>query len=182
MGKYYLGIDLGSTTLKCAIMKEDGEIFSTLYERTKPSTERLVNCSGRCFECGTCSFGSVKKSVNDFLKKCDIEFRNIERTVVTGSQIVNGSYDFIHYNFFVSEVTAHISGATFFYPNCKAILDVGGQDSKAMLYNEDMKMWTSRMSGICAAGTGAFLDSVANKINIPVEDLSNKVDFICDTI
>lgn len=177
MEKYYLGIDLGSTTLKCAIMKEGGEIFATHYERTKPTAEKLLNCSGRCSECGTCSIGSVKKSMNDFLKNNGVELENIECTIVTGSQIVEGSYDFVNYDFFVSEVSAHISGTRFFYPDCRAILDVGGQDSKAMIYNEDMKMWTSKMSGICAAGTGAFLDSVANKINIPVEDLSAKVDY-----
>ena len=67
--------------------------------------------------------------------------------------------------------------ALHYYPNCKAILDVGGQDSKAMLYNDSMQMWTSKMSGICAAGTGAFLDSVALKLGIPVEEMASKVNY-----
>lgn len=177
MSKFYFGIDLGSTTLKCAIMKENGDIFATLYERTKPSTERLLNCSGRCLECGTCNIGSVKKSVNDFFEAYGLSFDDIERTIVTGSQIAEGSEEFIEYDGFISEVTAHISGANLFHPECKAILDVGGQDSKAMLFNTGMQMWTSKMSGICAAGTGAFLDSVANKIDVPIESLSDMADY-----
>lgn len=41
-------------------------------------------------------------------------------------------------------------------------------------------MWTSKMSGICAAGTGAFLDSVALKLNIPVEEMADKVNYDSD--
>ena len=64
----------------------------------------------------------------------------IDCTVVTGSQILEDAKDFIPFDFKVSEVTAHVAGARHFYPNCCAILDVGGQDSKAMVFNEKMKM------------------------------------------
>lgn len=177
MGSYYLGIDLGSTTLKCAIMDEQGDIAATLYRRTKPATEKQVHCSGRCIECGTCSMGSVKKSISDLFRDSGISIHDVARTIVTGSQIVDSSDGAFVYDDFVSEVSAHIAGAALFHPECKAILDVGGQDSKAMLYNAEMGMWTSKMSGICAAGTGSFLDSVANKINIPVDSLADMADY-----
>lgn len=74
----------------------------------------------------------------------------IDCTVVTGSQIVEDTADFVPYDFRVSEVTAHVAGARHYYPDCKAILDVGGQDSKAMVFNDRMKMWNYKMSGICA--------------------------------
>ncbi len=177
MERYYLGVDLGSTTLKCAILNADGSVHAVLYKRTKPATEKILNCSGRCLECGTCSKGSVRKTVTDFLKANHLTFQNMDRIVVTGSQIAEGSEDVIPFDGFVSEVSAHISGAALFHPGCKAILDVGGQDSKAMLFNEGMNMWTSKMSGICAAGTGAFLDGVANKIGVDVESLADKADY-----
>lgn len=177
MTSYYLGVDLGSTTLKCAIMTDKGDIAGTLYRRTKPSGEKHINCSGRCIECGTCSMGSVKKNIHDVLNDCGLSSDDVARTVVTGSQVIESSDDFLAYDEYVSEVSAHISGATLFYPGCKAILDVGGQDSKAMLFNEAMQMWTSKMSGICAAGTGSFLDSVANKINLPIDSIADKVDY-----
>ena len=46
-----------------------------------------------------------------------------------------------------------------------------------MLFDEDMGVWVSKMSGICAAGTGAFLDSVAAKLNVPVEQLAGRVNY-----
>ena len=74
--------------------------------------------------------------------------------MATGSQIVEDTHRFLHYDTSVSEVSAHFVGAQHCYPDCKAILNVGGQDSKAMLFNEAMRIWVSKMSGICAAGTG----------------------------
>jgi activator of 2-hydroxyglutaryl-CoA dehydratase len=46
-----------------------------------------------------------------------------------------------------------------------------------MLFDDGMKIWVSRMSGICAAGTGAFLDSVAARLNLPVEELAEHVNY-----
>ena len=83
----------------------------------------------------------------------------------------------MRFDTFVSEVSAHIAGAMHYYPDCQAILDVGGQNSKAMLFDGAMQIWAAKMSGICAAGTGAFLDSVAAKLNVPVEELARHVNY-----
>lgn len=177
MEKYYLGIDVGSTTFKAVVLTADGKVRHTIYKRTKPVESGRITCSGRCGECGSCNLGALKKTVDDFLAGAGLSSKNIACTVVTGSQIVEETKRFVHYDFQVSEVSAHVAGALHYYPDCKAILDVGGQDSKAMIYNDEMGMWTSKMSGICAAGTGAFLDSVALKLNIPVEEMSEKVNY-----
>ncbi len=180
--KYFLGIDIGSTTFKAVLIDENNKIIETVYKRTKAieqgsSGQTPVNCTGRCHECGACNLGSLKNTVSEFLRPIKIDQEDLSAIVVTGSQIVEDTKKFIKYDVKVSEVSAHVAGAQFSYPDCKAILDVGGQDSKAMLYNKDMKMWTSKMSGICAAGTGAFLDSVANKLNIPIEEMASKIDY-----
>ena len=177
MKKQFLGIDIGSTTIKAVIMGHDGKVVHSIYQRTKPVASAKVTCFGRCGGCGMCNMGAVKKIIDDFLNSANFKLEDMTCTVVTGSQIVEDTSKFINYDFKVSEVSAHVAGAKHYYPNCKAILDVGGQDSKAMIYNEDMQMWTSKMSGICAAGTGAFLDSVAVKLGIPVEELAEKVNY-----
>ncbi|MEI6055593.1 MAG: 2-hydroxyacyl-CoA dehydratase [Lentisphaerota bacterium] len=176
MTKYFLGIDIGSTTLKAVLIDQDYNILNTLYVRTKPAKGKPMACSSKCGTCGSCNMGAVKNTVDDFLKAKKLTQEDISCTVVTGSQIVEETENFIKYNFKVSEVSAHVAGAARFYPDCKAILDVGGQDSKAMIFNEDMQMWTSKMSGICAAGTGAFLDSVAVKLGVPVEEMEKLAD------
>lgn len=50
-----------------------------------------------------------------------------------------------------------------------------------MVYNPDMQMWTSMMSGVCAAGTGSYLDSVAAKLGVPVEEVADRVDYASKT-
>lgn len=180
MSKHYLGIDIGSTTLKAVVIDEKAKILHELYERTKPTQSRPANCSGRCAECGACSMGALKNTIDAFLAKAGITRSELISTAVTGSQIVDDTGEAVPYDVYVSEVSAHVAGAKLQYPDCNAILDVGGQDSKAMLFNEDMDMWTSKMSGICAAGTGAFLDSVAVKLGIPVEEMDSLADLETD--
>ena len=83
-----------------------------------------------------------------------------------------------HFDTFVSEVSAHIAAAiALLFPIAGPFSNVGGQDSKAMLFDGDMQIWVAKMSGICAAGTGAFLDSVAAKLSVPVEELADRVNY-----
>ncbi|MDD3154283.1 MAG: BadF/BadG/BcrA/BcrD ATPase family protein [Victivallaceae bacterium] len=179
--KLYLGIDIGSTTFKAVLLTDRGRVRHSVYQRTKPAESGRVHCSGRCTGCGACNFGALRQTVDKFLADAGVDgFDDITCTVVTGSQIVDETVKFLPYDFRVSEVTAHVAGARHYYPDCKAILVVGGQDSKAMVFNEHMRMWNYKMSGICAAGTGAFLDSVAAKLNVPVEEMSDRVNYDSD--
>ena len=175
--KLYLGIDIGSTTYKAVILSQGGKVLATTYQRTQPVDSGRLACTGRCSGCGNCSMGAVRKTTDDFLKKAGFTFKDMAATVVTGSQIVDDTNRFIPYDFQVSEVSAHVAGAKFFYPDVDAIIDCGGQDSKCMVFNPKMDLWTSMMSGVCAAGTGSYLDSVAAKLGVPVEEIAGKVNY-----
>ncbi len=178
MENLYLGIDVGSTTFKAVLLTAKGKVKHSLYQRTRPVDTGRVRCSGKCSSCGCCNFGQLRRSIDRFLAEAGVESLDlISCTVVTGSQIVEDTHDFVPYDFQVSEVTAHVAGARNYHPECRAILDVGGQDSKAMVFNEEMRMWNYKMSGICAAGTGAFLDSVAVKLGVPVEEMADRANF-----
>ena len=180
-GKIYLGIDIGSTTYKAVVLSEEGEVLKTTYQRTQPVDSGKLACTGRCSGCGNCNMGSVKKTTNEFLAANGYKIEDMAAVIVTGSQIVEDTKRFIHFDFQVSEVSAHVAGARHFYPDVDAIIDCGGQDSKCMVYNPDMQMWTSMMSGVCAAGTGSYLDSVAAKLGVPVEEISEKVNYASTT-
>jgi len=173
----FLGIDIGSTTLKAVLLSGDGDLIDSLYQRTQPQSSAGSECTGRCTVCGRCNLGAVAKTMDGFLTEAGVTWDDVARTVATGSQVIDELLRFVHFDASVSEVSAHIAAATHFYPDCRAVLDVGGQDSKAMLFDEDMKIWVSKMSGICAAGTGAFLDSVATRLNVPVEQLAQRVNY-----
>ena len=175
--KRYLGIDIGSTTFKAVLLSDTGEILRTVYKRTQPVDSAKVACTGRCNACGRCSGGAVKRLALEFLKVAGVTFDDLSALVVTGSQIVEDTKKFIPFDFQVSEVTAHVAGAKFLHPDVDAIIDCGGQDSKCMVYNPPTKLWTSMMSGVCAAGTGSFLDSVAAKLGVRIEDVADKVNY-----
>lgn len=175
--RYFLGIDIGSTTFKAVLIDEAGAVLHTTYQRTRPVEAGAVSCTGRCTSCGRCNMGAIKKTVADFLAAAGVCQDAISCTVVTGSQIVEDTKRFIDFDFQVSEVSAHVAGAKHCNPSVDAIIDCGGQDSKCMIYNEKMGMWLSMMSGVCAAGTGSYLDSVATKLGIPVEEISSRVNY-----
>jgi len=178
MGKaLFLGIDIGSTTLKAVLLDAEGAVIRTLYRRTEAQPRAATSCIGACQFCGKCNLGAVSKTLGEWLDETGIARADVAHTAVTGSQVVDDFSRFVQYDLFVSEVSAHVAGARHFYPDCQAVLDVGGQDSKAMRFNARMQMWTSKMSGICAAGTGAFLDAVAAKLNVPVEEMAGHVDY-----
>jgi predicted CoA-substrate-specific enzyme activase len=173
----FWGIDVGSTTLKAVLLAVDGRVLHYLYRRMQPQFQADFECAGSCRECGRCNLGAVAKTLNDFLAQSGVSRDQIEHTVVTGSQVVDELSRFIPFDTFVSEVSAHIAAASHYYPDCQAVLDVGGQDSKAMLFDDTMHIWVAKMSGICAAGTGAFLDSVAAKLSVSVEKLADHVNY-----
>lgn len=179
--KYYLGIDIGSTTFKAVIITSDGGVVHTTYQRTKPVETGHIACAGRCTSCGRCNMGAIRNTVSSFLSDSGLTFDDIACTVVTGSQIVEDTKRFINFDFQVSEVSAHVVGARHYYPDVDAIIDCGGQDSKCMVYNPKMQMWVFMMSGVCAAGTGSYLDSVAAKLGISVEDIADKVNYDAKT-
>ncbi|MBO5751664.1 MAG: hypothetical protein J6R80_04600, partial [Kiritimatiellae bacterium] len=178
----YLGIDIGSTTFKAVLLTADGKVERTIYRRTQPVDSGKVACTGHCGGCGACGGGSARRLALEFLRSAGLQsFSDVAATVVTGSQIVEDTRRFIPFDFQVSEVTAHVAGAKFLQPDVDAIIDCGGQDSKCMVYNPTMKLWTSMMSGVCAAGTGSFLDSVAAKLGVKVEEVADKVNYDSDT-
>ena len=159
------------------LLSVDGDVLHSLYQRTQPQPPAGSDCAGKCQTCGRCNLGAVAKTLDGFLADAGVAREDVAQAIATGSQVVDELLRFVHFDASVSEVSAHIAAATHYYPDCRAVLDVGGQDSKAMLFDEDMQIWVSKMSGICAAGTGAFLDSVAAKLNLSVEQLAQHVNY-----
>ena len=71
----------------------------------------------------------------------------------------------------MSELSCHAKGAYFLFPNVRTIIDIGGQDSKALKIDENGMLENFVMNDKCAAGTGRFLDVIANVLEVDIEDL-----------
>lgn len=70
----------------------------------------------------------------------------------------------------VTEITAYAVGANALYPECRAILDIGGQDTKAIALGQTGKVSKFEMNDRCAAGTGRFLEVMANALGYAIEE------------
>jgi predicted CoA-substrate-specific enzyme activase len=68
----------------------------------------------------------------------------------------------------VSEITAYAVGSRYLYPDCRTVIDVGGQDCKAVLLSDDGNVQRFEMNDRCAAGTGRFLEVMARALELDV--------------
>jgi predicted CoA-substrate-specific enzyme activase len=70
----------------------------------------------------------------------------------------------------ISEIKAFAAGARAVFPDCQAILDIGGQDTKVSYLSKDGRVMKFEMNDRCAAGTGRFLEIMASAMNYKIED------------
>jgi len=73
----------------------------------------------------------------------------------------------------VSEIGAYAVGARYLYPDCRTVIDVGGQDSKVILLSDEGEVQKFEMNDRCAAGTGKFLEVMANTLEVGIEELGD---------
>lgn len=73
----------------------------------------------------------------------------------------------------ISEIQAHAEGARFLYPDVRTVIDVGGQDSKAIVLTPQGRVLKFEMNDRCAAGTGRFLETMAQALGLTVEEFGD---------
>ncbi|ABS42130.1 2-hydroxyisocaproyl-CoA dehydratase activator HadI [Clostridium botulinum] len=146
---YTMGLDIGSTTSKGVIMKDGKEIVASV----------LVPV-------GTGTSGPLKL-IKELKEKSNLTEKDIEKTVVTGY----GRIQYKDADKQISELSCHAKGVAFLIPGARTIIDIGGQDAKAMKLNDKGKLINFIMNDKCAAGTGRFLDVMAGVLETDVSKL-----------
>ena len=149
-GMYVMGIDSGSTSTNAVIMDQDRKIKAFAVVRT-----------------GAKSGESAQKVLDLVLEQANLKREDISRIVSTGYGRV--SISFADEN--VTEISCHGKGAHYFNPKVRTILDIGGQDSKAIHLNEKGEVTDFVMNDKCAAGTGRFLEMIARSLEIDIDEL-----------
>ena len=146
----YLGIDIGSTTTKYALMNEDCEIIHKNYVPTQGKPVEVTQ--------GLLRF--LRDNVGKKIK--------IAGTATTGSgrNVVGG---FLNVDLIIDEITAHARGAVEIDPEVDTIFEIGGQDSKYIYISNGYPL-DFDMNKVCAAGTGSFLHELAGKYGINIVD------------
>jgi bzd-type benzoyl-CoA reductase Q subunit len=144
------GIDVGSVGSKCAIML-DGELYATAVMRT-----------------GSNSPDSARNVLNWALETTGLTENDIKYTVGTGYGRVNVPMS----KKAITEIACHGRGATYIWgPTVKTVLDVGGQDIKAIRVDEKGKITSFLMNDKCAAGTGRGMEVIADLLSVPIQEV-----------
>ena len=147
---YVIGIDSGSTSTNAVVMDQDRKIRAFSVVRT-----------------GAKSGVSADRALKEVLEKAGITREDISLIVSTGYGRV--SIEFADEN--VTEISCHGKGAHYFNPKIRTILDIGGQDSKAIRLNENGEVKDFVMNDKCAAGTGRFLEMIARTLEVSLDEL-----------
>jgi predicted CoA-substrate-specific enzyme activase len=144
------GVDVGSTQTKAVIMHGERRILG----------RSLLDTGARLTEAATTAFRLA-------LEDADVSERTIAFIVGTGY----GRFrvEFGHTQ--VTEISCHARGATFLFPGTRSVLDIGGQDTKAILVGEAGQVLDFCMNDKCSAGTGRFLGAASAALEIPLGEL-----------
>ena len=147
---YVMGIDFGSMASKAVILDENQKIVSS-----------SVVMKGAVSEKG------VALAIKEALEQAGLQISDIARTVSTGYgrrklDIVDRS---------ITEITCHARGAIHLFPECRTVIDIGGQDSKVILVDSKGFVQQFAMNDRCAAGTGQFLETLSRAMELELDDV-----------
>ncbi len=148
--EYVAGIDVGSTQAKGVILDKDGAIVGKAIIDMETN---MGTAAERVFELAL---------TNASLSATDIAF-----TVSTGY----GRYRVTFGNLQVTEISCHARGAVAEFPSTRTVLDIGGQDTKAIRIGDSGEVTDFSMNDKCAAGTGRFLGAASFALEMPLSEL-----------
>ena len=144
---YRLGIDIGSTTVKVAVIDDNNKILFADYER---------------------HYANIQETLASLLKKCKGELGELSlRPNITGSGGLTLS-GYLHIPF-VQEVVAVATALQDYAPRTDVAIELGGEDAKIIYFTGGIDQ---RMNGICAGGTGSFIDQMASLLQTDAPGLN----------
>lgn len=149
---YYAGIDSGSTTTNAVVIDQDKNILASCTLLT-----------------GVQIAESARQALQMVLQKSGLSSGQICATVSTGygrSGIAFRDRD-------VTEITCHAKGAHHLNSHVRTVIDIGGQDSKIIVLNQDGSVRDFMMNDKCAAGTGRFLELMAQTLGLTIEEMAS---------
>ena len=139
---YTLGIDIGSTTSKCAVLKDGKELVA------------------HSLQTGGLGTGGPEEAMAQLWQSCGLTRQDMTCAFVTGY----GRKNYEGADGEISELTAHALGGRFVFPDLRTVIDIGGQDAKVIALSPSGKMVNFVMNDKCAAGTKLEVISISSII------------------
>jgi predicted CoA-substrate-specific enzyme activase len=147
---YVAGIDIGSTYSKAVALDENASVIGKAVRRT-----------------GFKLALAAEAVLEELLKDAGLERAQLTYAAATGY----GRHTVPYRHTQVTELTAHAHAAVRLFPETRTILDIGGQDIKAIRVDGDGRVKAFRLNDKCAAGTGAFLEKTARYLGITTDEI-----------
>jgi len=152
--KVYLGIDVGSVTTKVAALDGNDELITHTYLPTQ----------GKPIEMTQLGLKRIKQQLPEDVDICGVASTGSARYltgVIVGADLVK------------NEITSHAVATLQYTPQVQTIIEIGGQDSKIIIIRDGI-VTDFGMNTVCAAGTGSFLDHQATRLNMSIEEFSQR--------
>ena len=143
-----IGLDIGSTTLKCVVIDEENKIQYHTYVRHR---------------------SRIAETAAETLSEVSEKFSDETMTIAISGSAGMGIAEQLHVPF-VQEVYATKIAVQLFWPQADVVIELGGEDAKIIFLTNGFEM---RMNGTCAGGTGAFIDQMAELMNLTAEELND---------
>lgn len=153
----YMGIDIGSTSTKAALIDKGNRVLLGLYTRTAGQPLRAVQ--------------ALFESLEDIARryKCGFNFLGVAATG-SGRRFIGS---IIRADLIIDEITAHARAAYELVPDVDTIIEIGGQDAKFTTMQQGM-VTSSVMNNVCAAGTGSFIEEQAARLGFTLTECSER--------
>jgi predicted CoA-substrate-specific enzyme activase len=146
----YVGADVGSSRTKVAVLDADKNLLGYSVKKS-----------------GTDFTATAQNCLDNALKMAGTENASIKNAVSTGYGRKNVTYA----TDTKTEIGCHGSGCFLYFPKPITIIDIGGQDNKVIKLDDKGRRINFKMNRKCAAGTGAFLEEMSARLDIPLEDM-----------
>jgi len=147
---YAAGVDVGSTQTKAVVIDESGKIVGRALTDT-----------------GANVMAAAENAFAIAVADASVDEEEVEFVIGTGY----GRYKVTFGNAQVTEISCHARGAVHMFPNTRTVLDMGGQDTKAIRVGQHGELGAFCMNDKCAAGTGRFLGAASAALEIPLGEL-----------
>ena len=144
------GVDVGSTATKAILIDENRHILAR-----------------SCIKTGANVVKAAERVFRETVETAGIEEHDVTQVVGTGY----GRYKVTFGHAQVTEISCHARGAAYLFPHTRIILDIGGQDTKAIRIARGGEVEDFCMNDKCAAGTGRFLEAAATTMALPLDEI-----------
>ena len=148
----YAGVDVGASHTKVAILDEEKRVLG--YAVRKSGTDfshTAETCLTSALETARRSRLDVAGCISTGYGRKNVPFRHDTKT----------------------EIGCHARGCYYYFPVEMTVIDIGGQDNKVIKLDDQGRRLSFKMNRKCAAGTGAFLEEMSQRLGIPLEDMDN---------